>query len=363
MSRLRIAILGLNFGRHICTQLLESPAAEHFALCAVIDQDQAKVAHVAQELGVMGITDLAVALADPTIAAIGIFTGPKGRAGLIERCLRAGKHVMTTKPFEQDAAAAERVLALAAALGLTLHANSPSPGAADVAVMRAWITTHDLGRPVAARAEIWNRYNEQADGSWYDDPVACPVPPIYRLGIYLINDLIALMGRPAAVQVQSSRLFTGRPTADHAQLSIRFADGGLAHILASLCIGDGDAYRNGLALHCERGSIYRNWGPERGTERCTLRLVRPQNGERIIAESRALDTQSGDYEWSTFAQAVRSGGLPRLDPVTVTGAIRVINAMAEADRTGHEVALASATFLHSAGASTPTSSPRTVADA
>jgi predicted dehydrogenase len=291
-------------------------------------------------LGVVGLTDLAVALADPTIDAIGLFTGPKGRAVLIERCLRAGKHVMTTKPFEQDAAAAERVLSLAAELGLTLHANSPSPGAADLTVIRQWMTTHDIGRPVAARAEIWNNYDEKADGSWYDDPVACPVPPIYRLGIYLINDLITVMGRPAAVQVQSSRLLTGRPTADHAQLCIRFADGGLAHILASLCIGDGDAYRNGLALHCERGSIYRNWGPERGAEPCSLKLVRRQNGERTIADSCTLDSVSGDYEWATFAQAVRGKGQPRLDPVTVCGAIRVINAMAEADRTRQEVVLA-----------------------
>ena len=118
MSRIRIAILGLNFGRHICNELIAPAVADQLALGAVIDQDQAKVTRAAQELGVVGLTDLAVALADPTIDAIGIFTGPKGRAGLIERCLRAGKHVMTTKPFEQDAVAAERVLHLAAELGL-----------------------------------------------------------------------------------------------------------------------------------------------------------------------------------------------------------------------------------------------------
>lgn len=334
IAAIRIAILGLNFGRHICTELM---TRSDLQLVAVIDQDRAKAEAVAQEHHLIAHSDLTVALADPTIEAIGIFTGPKNRAALIERCLRAGKHVMTTKPFEQDPVAAQRVLELARELGLTLHANSPSPGAADLALMRHWIQVHDLGRPVAARCDVWNSYQEVADGSWYDDPLACPVPPIYRLGIYLINDLIELMGQPAAVQVQSSRLFTKRPTADHAQLSIRFADGGLAHILASLCIGDGDGYRNGLALQCERGSIYRNWGPERGAERCTLNVVKAQHGQRAVMERATLPTLSGDYEWATFVSAVHNSGQPRLNPATVCGAIRVIAAMDEADRSGHEV--------------------------
>lgn len=334
-----IAVVGLNFGRHVCDEIARDPACRQIRLAAVCDLDAAKAEAEGVKRGVPWTGDLDCLLADPSITAIGLFTGPDGRAALIRRCLAAGKHVMTTKPFERDPALAAAVLEEAARAGLTLHANSPSPGSPDLALIREWLAKRDLGRVVAARVEVWADYREQADGSWYDDPGRCPVPPVYRLGIYLINDLVALLGRPSAVHVQSSRLRTGRPTADHAQLAIRFADGGLGTLFASFCVGDGDHYRNGLVLHCERGTIYRNIGPERGKGGCELSLVQQVGGQRTVVERREVPALSGHYEWETFARAVAGGGMPRLDPATVIGGLQVIAAMSESERTGREVAV------------------------
>jgi predicted dehydrogenase len=340
MDRLPIAVVGLNFGRAICNELERAPANQWFRLAAVCDLDPAKAQAEANARGVACYTDLEALLADPSIRTIGLFTGPNGRAALLAKILAAGKDVMTTKPFERDPAQAAAVVAEARRLGRVLHANSPSPSAPDLQVIRAWMARHDLGRPVAARAEVWGSYREQADGSWYDDPVRCPVPPIYRLGIYLINDIIALLGTPAAVAVQSSRIFTGRPTADHAQLAIRFADGGLGQVFASLCIGDGDQYRQGLVVHCDRGTIYRNIGPERGAQRGELSLVKQVGGVRTVVERATLDTVSGEYEWAAFHRACTGGGDPGLDPVVVAGGLKVIEAMATAERERREVELA-----------------------
>lgn len=338
MTPVSLAVVGLNFGRHICDQLA-GPAAAHVRLAAVCDMDAAKAAAEGRAHGVAAHTSLDAVLADPAIEAVGLFTGPNGRAALLSRILRAGKHVMTTKPFERDPAAAAAVLAEARALGRVLHCNSPSPGAADLAAIRGMMARHDLGRVVAGRAEVWASYQEQTDGSWYDDPERCPLPPIYRLGIYLMNDLIALLGTPVAVMAQSSRIRTGRPTADNAQLAIRFADGALGHILASFCVGDGDHYRNGLAIHCERGSLYRNVGPERGAAVSELSVIAPQDGKRMLRERVELATASGGYEWETFQRACRGRGDPGLDPAVVVGGLRVMGAMLEAERSGREVAL------------------------
>jgi predicted dehydrogenase len=335
-----IAIVGLNFGRAICDEIALDPASRHVRLAAVCDLDAVKAKAEGEARRVPWFDDLDRLLANPAIPAIGLYTGPNGRAALIRRCLAAGKHVMTTKPFERDPVLAAAVLAEAASAGLTLHANSPSPAAPDLTVIQGWLATRDLGAPVAAHVETWGDYHEKADGSWYDDPDRCPVPPIYRLGIYLINDLVALLGRPVAVQVQSSRLRTGRPTADNAQLAIRFAGGGLGTLFASLCVGDGDHYRNSLTVHCERGTIYRNVGPERGAAPCELSLVQRVDGRRAVVERRELAATSGSYEWATFAQAVANRGEPRLDPALVVGGLQVIAAMAESERTGREVAVA-----------------------
>lgn len=332
----RIAVVGLNFGRHICDQLA-GEAGRWATLAGVCDLDAAKAEAEGRKRGVRWWSSLDAVLADPTVEAVGLFTGPNGRAGLLSTIMRAGKQVMTTKPFERDPAAAGAVLAEARSLGRVLHCNSPSPGAPDLTAIRRLLASHDLGRVVAARAEVWASYREQADGSWYDDPVRCPLPPIYRLGIYLINDLVALLGRPSAVMAQSSRIFTSRPTPDHAQLAIRFADGGLGQLFASFCVGDGDHYRNGLAIHCERGTIYRNIGPERGEAVCELSVVGLVDGNRTVRERIALPTTSGVYEWEAFHRACRGGGDPGLDPATVIGGLQVIEAMAEADRSRREV--------------------------
>ena len=90
---------------------------------------------------------------------------------MIRRIVSAGKDVITTKPFELDPRAARGALEEAAALGRVVHLNSPRPRlAADLRQILRWQQQYELGRPVAARAETWCSYREQADGSWYDDP-------------------------------------------------------------------------------------------------------------------------------------------------------------------------------------------------
>src|SRR5690606_32877601 len=123
-------------------------------------------------------------LADPAIAASGLCTPPQGRAELVRRCLEAGKDVMTTKPFDLDLDAAAAVLTEARERGRVVHLNSPSPEPPDLVQIEAWIREYDLGRPVAARAEMLTSVREEADGTWYDDPQRCPLAPMFRLGIY-----------------------------------------------------------------------------------------------------------------------------------------------------------------------------------
>ncbi len=346
MDETPIAVVGLNFGRHICDKLAHRPGGVRLA--AVCDQDAARAGALATQHGVPAFTDLGQLLARDDLPVIGLFTGPNGRAALLRRILAAGKDVMTTKPFERSGDEAAGVLAEAQRLGRVLWLNSPSQALPpDLELMRRLAAEHDLGRPVAARAEVWADYREQADGGWYDDQAQCPVAPVYRLGIYLINDMIRLLGPVQEVHVQTSRLRTGRPTADQGQLSLRFASGALGSVFASFCIGDGDHYRNGLAINHERGSLYRGVGPSRtlplpDAAGCQVSLVAPGRDGRAVLAERWCAGVSGDYDWGGFAAAVRTRQVPDADTVqTIVGAIRVIEAMAESERTGLPARVAS----------------------
>lgn len=349
VNPIRIVVVGLNFGGYILNQIESGPAGEFLQLVGLCDLDAEKLAAKAKSLDVRAYASLDEVLADPGVEEIGLFTGPAGRAALVRQIIRASKHVLTTKPFERDADDALAVLREAETLGRAVVLNSPSvllPP--DLAQVQAWQEEFDLGRPVAARLDVWASYQESADGRWYDDPAQCPVAPIFRIGIYLINDAMRLFGEAAEVQILSSHLRTGRPTPDNAQVGLLFRSGAIANVFASFCIDDGDAHRNAMTLNFERGTIYRNCGPIQFTPSSDseLTLVRRGNEGRTLAAQAALPGYNPQqaYQWEAFHKLARGDrSLPTVPPETVAMGIRIIEAMARAERNGGRAAVQSAT--------------------
>lgn len=337
ITPVKLGVVGLHFGQAVIdTMLLQGAGAPFFRVAAVCDLDEARLATAVQKTGATGYREYRNLLADPEIPALALFTGPAGRADLIRQALRAGKHVLTTKPFERDAVQALAVLREAQQLGLAVHLNSPGPTfPPNLLAIRRWQQEHDLGRIIGCRADTWTSYHEQPDGTWYDDQQRCPVAPVFRIGIYLINDLVNLMGAAESVTVLQSRIRTGRPTADNAQLGIRFSSGALANIFASFCVDDGDSYRYSLVLNFERGTVYRNSGPVRSPDQqvqTELSLVQHKNGQRTRVAYETFPTDCEDYQWEVFWRAVT--GVPvktDITPEQIAMGVRIVEAMAAAE--------------------------------
>jgi predicted dehydrogenase len=339
-DRIKIAVVGLNFGMHVVGQITEGEGRDYMELVGLCDLDTTLLAEQSSKLGVKAYASLDDVIADPRIEAVGLFTRPAGRAELIRKVVRAGKHVFTTKPFELDAVAALGALREARDLGKIVAMNSPSPVLPpDLSQVADWRGRFDLGAPVGARFEVLASYNEQPDGKWYDDPALCPVAPVFRIGIYLINDAVRIFGEADEVCVLSSRLRTGRPTSDNAQLGVRFRSGAIANIFATFCVDDGDNHRNQMTLNFERGTIYRNCGPiqsaykDNGTE---MWLVRRGGEGREVTEHTVIPNYHPQfaYQWKEFHQLVRGEELEVVSPETVAGAVRIIEAMVKAETGG-----------------------------
>ena len=97
-----------------------------------------------------------------------------------------------------------------------------------------------------------------------------------------------------------SRIRTGRPTADNAQMGVLFSNGAIANVFASFCVNDGQPYRNAFVMSFENGTVYRNVGPDKnGIE--TLRLIADGGAVREEAQTTA---HSGSYQWKDFRRAV-----------------------------------------------------------
>jgi predicted dehydrogenase len=335
---LRLGLVGLNFGRHICQELVKAPELP-VRLAKVCDLDAEKAQTLATQFGVGVSPSLDALLADPEIDVIGLYTGPNGRANLIRRIIRAGKDVMTTKPFEVDPLAAREVLREAKALGRVVHLNSPNPRPYGEAVHIAeWLAAGRIGRPTLAQASVWVYYGPTAaDGSWYDDPKQCPVAPIFRLGIYPLNVLLTIFRDPVRVSVTKSRVETQRPTCDNASVTIEFADGAIVNMVASFVVGGPDRYKNSLTICGTQGVIYYRTGPAPRDETPEPNLILSTDD---ALESRTVTTHAGGYDWEFFAQRVRGEATDDVTtPEQVAAAISVIQAMAKSEETGDTVAV------------------------
>jgi predicted dehydrogenase len=322
-----VVVVGLHFGRTIAEEI-GTTVGTAVRLAGVCDLDRDLAAATAARLGVRHYHDLVAVLADPAVEAVGLFTGPAGRAGLVRQAIRAGKHVMTTKPFELDPAAAQDVLTEARRRGLVVALNSPSLVlGSDLTRIRQWRDSLHLGRPVGAQGAVWASYQETPDGGWYDDPDRCPAAPVCRLGIYLINDMVRLFGPARQVQVLQRRLRTGRPTPDNAHLTLGFDGGVIGAVFASFCVDDGRPYQDRLTVNYERGTVTRV-----RTGDGTIALTLARAGHPVETHTVPDD---GGYQWAEFARAIHSGqdGAPRQRDEILAG-VRVLEAMGRAARSG-----------------------------
>jgi predicted dehydrogenase len=331
----QLAIVGANFGAGIARTLVREN--RFMRVTAVCDMDEEKAKRLGIELGVPSHSSLEGMLNDRSVEAVALFTPPCGRAKLVERVIETDRHVITTKPFEFDSTAAEAVLGEARRRELAVHMNSPAPiPSEDIARIKIWEREQNLGAPIAMRAATWANYREHPNGSWYDDPASCPAAPICRLGIYFLNDFAALMGEPKRVHVMQSRIFTGRRTADNAQISIEFGSGALANIFASFCIGDGKPWPDCVTLNYERGTIER-WMERTGDldmsgDRAVLELQTPEAKTRFETRPGAF---AGWYDWEAFHDAIRGGnGVPLQNAEQVLYGVRLLDAMSRSAASG-----------------------------
>jgi predicted dehydrogenase len=337
MEKLNIGIVGLRFGSTVIEELLEGEGNNYFSLYAVCDIDQSKTDDNALKYGAKPYYSIESLLADPEVHVVGLYTPPAGRAELIDRIISSGRDVITTKPFELDPQKALEILKKANEMKRVIHMNSPGPEWHEMlGYIKMWTEKYELGLPIGCRWDIWVNYREKADGGWYDDPEKCPIAPIFRLGIYIINDMVRIFGPAHKVSALSSRLITERPTVDNAQVSLLFHNGAIANIFGSFCVDDSQRYKSPMILNFEHGTIYCNVMPKNDGEANRLLLVtRDKVSKERVTEEVEVAGDAGRYQWEVFYHSVRDGKVNDEAYIhDVVEGLKIIEAMRRSDRTG-----------------------------
>jgi predicted dehydrogenase len=122
---------------------------------------------------------------------------------------------------------------------------------------------------------------------------------------------------------------------------MKFANGAIGSVFASLCVNDGHSYPSRLIIHYANGTIFKQQIKEPSVGRSnnfkavgmTLNCV--CNGQYI--EEKFIfspENRSGAYQWKNLYDAVRNKqSLPgEVSPEAIAAGIAVIRAMARAEK-------------------------------
>lgn len=172
-------------------------------------------------------SDAAGLLADPSIGVVDIALHAEPRAAVIEQALRAGKHVLSQKPFVLDLAVGERLVAIAEEQGRLLAVNQNGRFAPYFRYAQLAIDAGLIGEVHSVTLQVgW-------DHGWVAGTPFEKIPHLllYDFGIHWIDMACCLMGRPAqsahAMLRRSASQTIAPPLVGSAQLAF---EGGIASI-------------------------------------------------------------------------------------------------------------------------------------
>lgn len=145
-------------------------------------------------------------LSDPAIDVVDITPHPADRLPIIEAALRAGKHVLSQKPFVLDLAEGRRLVALARDNGVKLAVNQNGRWAPHLAYMREAVRRGLIGDVLSAHISIhWNHgWIAGKPFEKIDDLI------LYDFGIHWFDFLRSVIGRRAKTVFASAAMASGQ---------------------------------------------------------------------------------------------------------------------------------------------------------
>jgi len=256
------AVVGLGLGRPRAHAMLATPGV---ALRRVCDLDESRARRVGEECGVAWSSDLQEVLDDDSVEAVFVATPTGLHAKVGVQALRAGKHVLSTKPMEASLEACDELIAAA-------DGNDRLLG-----VEFDWRYSRYLLQLKRAREEGFFgdlRFATQtlrvlrtaeyfaANGAWRGTKALDGGGVLSNQCIHDIDALVFVFGLPEAVRCET---WTQQHPIEAEDLGCawwRYADG-LVVALHATSTYPGSAWYSRLELHGERGAAsFSRGGPQ-----------------------------------------------------------------------------------------------------
>ena len=352
MKKWKIAVIGMGgiSEMHIASYL-RNPDVELYAFC---DINEKRLHEMGEKYGISRLyTDKDEMLrALPEIDAVSVCTWNSAHAPCAIAALNAGKHVLCEKPMATCAAEAQEMLDAAKKAGKLLMVGFVRRYERGSTLLRQLVSQDFFGELYYAKATYLRRNGNP--GGWFGDKSRSAGGPLIDLGVHVIDLTRYLMGNPRPVSVYGAtfqKLFN-RPNIitpkaynstsagpndicdveDLASAMIRFDNGAVLQVEASFS----------LNLKEDTGSV-QLFGTKGGARLSPeLELYSEMNGVMTNVtpvcppESFNLEFQE---EINHFVHCFSTGEPCRSPAEDGVQIMRILDAVYESGRTGHEVIL------------------------
>ncbi|WCP15477.1 putative oxidoreductase YdgJ [Sphingobium sp. AntQ-1] len=249
-ARIRVGLIGYGMaGRVFHAPLIR--AAPGLELAAIVTSRAEAVDALDPAIPCVALT--ADLLADPAIQAVVVATPSATHAAIAADALRAGKHVVVDKPFALSLDEAKALAALARNSGRRLAVFHNRRFDSDFLSIRAAIEEGAIGQVThfeshfdRFRPEVRDRWREDGSagsGVWFD------------LGPHLVDQALALFGRPLAVSADIVALRPGSGADDWAHVVLRYERMRVVLHASLNAPDDGGGGSPRFAVHGDKGSL------------------------------------------------------------------------------------------------------------
>ena len=331
----------------ISTQHIEAMRAIDGAeLVAVTSTSVERARAAGERWGVPWTTDQEALLGRDDIDVVAVTTPSGFHAEVTLAALRHGKHVIVEKPIALSVADADRVIEEGHRQGRWIAAISQRRFEPAIQALKQAVDAGAFGRIALVVVESVN-YRPQ---SYYDSPawrgtIALDGGVLMTQAIHEI-DLACWLGGPVqSVAAHVATLGHEMEAPDTATVSLRFASGTLAEVVATTCALPG--FDQEVRIYGDAGHV-RIVG-ERPTEWAvpgfpepTEEMLDPGISPDELAEPTwGTDSIGHTRQYRDLVAAIREGRPPAITAEDGRRAIQVVTAAHESDRTGRAIVLES----------------------
>ena len=227
------AVVGLGMGRNRARQVAETAGAE---LCVVVDLNEDLARQVGEEMDCAWCTALEDALGRSDVDVVLVMTPSGLHASIGVEALRAGKHVITTKPMDVSTKACDELIAAADAGGLLLGVDYQSRYVDNNYRVAEALKQGLLGKPILGEVRFkWFRSQEYFEhgGGWRGTWAMDGGGSLANQGSHLIDLLLWFMGVPKTVYGETAIMNHDIETEDIGQAILNFESGAKGGILGT----------------------------------------------------------------------------------------------------------------------------------